>query len=47
MTHLVALLRDALRHDGHREPAVHFHAVGGRPEVCHTSGCTRPRLTVQ
>jgi hypothetical protein len=47
MTHLVSLLRDALRQDGHREPAVHFHAAGGRPEVCHEDRCNRPRLVVR
>jgi hypothetical protein len=47
MTRLVSIIQDALRHVGHREPAVHFHAAGGRPEVCHDAGCDRPRLSVR
>ena len=47
MTRLATLIRDALRHDGHREPAVHFHAAGDVPEVCHDSRCTRPQLDLQ
>ena len=46
MTRFVALIRDALRSETHDEPAVHFHAVGGRPEVCHDAGCSRPQMTV-
>jgi hypothetical protein len=48
MTRLVSFLRDALRQqDGHREPEVHFHAVAGRPEVCHDDHCSRPQLLVR
>jgi hypothetical protein len=48
MTRLVSLLRDALRPgDTHHEPEVHFHAIGGRPEVCHDERCTRPQLAVR
>ena len=47
MTRFVALIRDALRPDPHREPDVHFHTAAGRPEVCHDAGCARPRLAVR
>ena len=47
MTRFVTLIRDALRQDGHREPAVHFHAASGGPEVCHDQRCGRPQLAVQ
>ncbi len=46
MTRLVSLIRGALRSDAHREPDVHFHAVAGRPEVCHDARCSRPQLAV-
>ncbi len=46
MTRFASLIRDALRPGAHHEPEVHFHAVGGRPEVCHDAGCSRPQLTV-
>ena len=38
MTRFVALIRDALRPDPHREPEVHFHTATGRPEICHDAG---------
>ena len=47
MTRLVSFIRDALRHDGAREPEVHFHALGGRPQVCHDAECSRPQLAIR
>jgi hypothetical protein len=49
MTRLVSLLRDALRQDAdsEREPDVHFHAIGGMPQVCHEERCARPQLLVR
>ena len=43
MTHLISLIREALRPD-QDEPAVHFHAAAGHPEVCHDERCARPHL---
>ena len=29
----------------YQEPAVHFHAADGNPEVCYDLDCERPRLS--
>ena len=40
---------DALRraiNPPYQEPAVHFHAADGSPEVCYDADCTRPELSI-
>jgi hypothetical protein len=44
VTQLISLIREALRPAGRDEPAVHFHAAAGHPEVCHDADCARPQL---
>jgi hypothetical protein len=29
----------------YQEPAVHFHAADGNPEVCYDLDCERPQLS--
>jgi hypothetical protein len=42
---IVDALRRAFNHP-YAEPAPHFHAHPGNPEVCFVEDCARPRLTV-
>jgi hypothetical protein len=44
MSRIISRLKDAIKPASHFESAVHFHADGGRPFVCHDEECSRPHL---